>query len=117
MMGIWDSRIRREQMAIGHVQLVVPDEVKDFVTDQGIESTFQDLLDHLPDVFPEASRVECEFDPGIEDESDPVVIFGIYLPPRGPSDSDPFMKWSAWALSRHSGRELYHFTVLFSHES
>src|SRR5438067_1410648 len=103
-------------MTTTQIPVLIPREVINHVAEIGMQAVFSDILDNLPAVFPDATKVECELDPGIEDDCDPMVIFLITIPDKAPSNPTPFIKWSNWALNRHTGRELYHFTVLFVHE-
>jgi hypothetical protein len=104
-------------MIAAQLSVTISQEVTDHIARLQIDTAFHDILDHLPSLYPDASKIECELDPGIEDESDPVVVFLVTVPDQGPSFPTPFMTWSNWASTRYSGRVLYHFTVLFAHES
>lgn len=93
----------------------VPPEVAAFVAELGGQHVFDTILRGLPELFPELLGIECEVDPGIPDEVDPVVNIFAWLPDIGPSDPTPGMKWDQWTLARFSGRELYQIVVLFAH--
>ncbi len=93
----------------------MPAEVTDFVAGLGFQAEFQGILDGIPEVFPEALGVQCQFDPGVPDEEDPTVVTTVRVEDRGPTDPTPHMLWDDWALARYPGRVLYHFPVIVAH--
>ena len=95
---------------------IVPPEVTAFVAGLRLESVFQGLLTGIPEVFPEAMGIECEVDPGLEDEGvDPIVVMNVALPHTESIEPTPMSRWIEWVLPRYLGRDLYHFTPNFYH--
>jgi hypothetical protein len=99
------------------IRMTISPEVNDYVEDLGLRAELEEILAKIPEMFPNLIRIECEFDPGIEDESDPVVAIWVALPDQGPNYPTPRMRFSEWEISRFPGQVLQHFSVLFWHEA
>lgn len=76
-------------MTSTRVSVTTPQEVKDYVTGLGLRAEFDEILTKIPEIVPELLRIECEFDPGVEDESDPLVGIWVALPDHGPGYPTP----------------------------
>lgn len=104
-------------MTLTQVRTTIPREVGDHVASPGVRTEFKEILSQVPKMFPDLLRIECEFDPGIEDESEPVVGIWVALPDLRPSYPTPHMRFSEWEIKRFPSQILQHFSVLFWHEA
>jgi hypothetical protein len=103
-------------MATMQIPVTIPQEVTDYVASLGLQAEFEEILDSLPEHYPNPSKIICEFDAGNPEEEDPSVIISPYLEDKGPTFPTPHMNWSRWAVQRFPGRDLYHFSIVEYYE-
>ncbi len=104
-------------MTTTEIPIAISPAVTEYVAELGLQTQFQEILDKVPEYYPNPSRIKCEFDPGVPDEEDPVVIIMPTIPDRGSTDPPPHMKWLEWVATKFSGRDYRHFVVLESYEA
>jgi hypothetical protein len=107
---------RERAMTTTQVPVSIPQDVVDFIAGLGIRDVFDEIVAKTSEMFPDARQIECEIDPGIEDESDAGVVIGVALPESGPTYPTPHMRWADWAVHRFPGRVLYYITMIHWYE-
>jgi hypothetical protein len=103
-------------MATMQIPVTIPQDVTDYVATLGLQAEFEEILDSIPEHYPDPSKIICEFDPGNPDEEDPSVIISPFLEDKGPIFPTPQMNWTQWAIHRFAGRVLYHFAIVEYYE-
>jgi hypothetical protein len=104
-------------MSTSSVPLAIAPETLDYVVGLRLQTEFEEILAKIPEMFPDLLRIECNLDPGIEDESEPVVGIWVALPDRGRTYPTPHSRFSKWEITRFPGQVLQYFSVLFWHEA
>jgi hypothetical protein len=99
-------------MSISQVPVTIPTEVSDYVDQLGLRAQFDEIVDKIPEILPEALSIACEFDAGVPDEEDPRIILNVDTPDEGLSNPTPHMRWMNWAAKRFPAKVLMNFVVV-----
>jgi len=103
-------------MLVSQTPVEITVEAADYLQALGLQAELDEVIEKLPEVFPELLRIECEYDPGIEDESDPTFVINTWLAADGPTDPTPLSRWLPWMLERFPSEVWRHLCVVHWHE-
>lgn len=104
-------------MLVSQTPFAITSEAADYLQTLGLQAELEEIVEKLPELFPELLRIECQYDEGIEDESDPMFIINAWLAADGPTDPTPLARWSPWMLERFPVEVWQHLCVLHWHEA
>ncbi len=94
------------------IPLTITSEASAFIADQGLQKTFQELLDNIPKHFSNLHGIAVSLMEPYDLGGGPVVMFDVTRDHPGLVDDPSERQWQHWVVGNYPPEEFEHFVLM-----
>ncbi len=94
------------------IPLTVTQEAADFISEQGVNATYQRMLDNIPLRIPGTLAITVNLQPPFDSDGGSRVIFDVGRIETDPASDRAEENWQRWVIETFPAEQFQHFCLL-----